>query len=144
MKDLLKFVQWAFGPKGFGELSVIAYGDFSHNTRFKWSQLLFCRADPTSVDKTSIAAGAQPATFRIMTRADEGLLDQIKGSREFLSACPVEAILDPDDDGDGAQESWFDPYTNGFRPYVPGVTGVGVEGFDDEDDDDDSLDSLEA
>ncbi|GAM39535.1 hypothetical protein TCE0_034f11164 [Talaromyces pinophilus] len=102
------------------------------------------QADPTSVDESLIAAGVQPATFRIMTHADEGLLDQIKGSREFLSACPVEAILDLYDDGYGTQESWFDPYTDGFRPYVPGVTGVGVEGFDDEDDHDDSFDSLEA
>lgn len=143
MKDLLKFVQWAFGPKGFSKLSVLAYGDFSHNTRFKWSQFLFCRADPTRIDKSLISAGAQPATFRIMTHADEDLLERIKGSREFLSACPVEAILDPDDGGDGAQETWFDPYTNGFRPYVRGVTGVGLEGFGDEDEDD-SVDSLEA
>jgi hypothetical protein len=87
---MLEFTQWAFGPRGFAELKVLANGDFSHGKRFKWSQLLFCRADPARVSSASTGAAAQPAKFRIMTKDDEYLLDQIKGSRQMLSACPIE------------------------------------------------------
>lgn len=105
--------------------------------------VIFCPVERilSSVDKSLIPRDAQPATYRVMTHADENLLGRIKRSREFLSACLVEAILDPDDDGD-VREFWFGQYTNGFRPFVPRVNSVSVEGFDDDDDDDGSVDSL--
>ena len=43
MDDLADFAEWAFGPTGFPNLLVLAYGDFSHQGRFRWTNLLFCR-----------------------------------------------------------------------------------------------------
>lgn len=66
----------------------------------------------------------------------------------MLSACPPEQILDCEDEGDGAEESYVDLYDNDFDVFDP-VAGGRVAGDDDDDDDDDdfvdddSVDSLE-
>lgn len=86
--DLINFATWAFGPYGLPGLQVIAYGDFSHSPRFKWTQILLCR-DPDVAEKR----GGSAYPFRVMRVEDEGLLDSIAGAREMLQACPTEGVV---------------------------------------------------
>jgi hypothetical protein len=98
MKDLLDFAEWAFGPAGFPNLLVLAYGDFAHHGRSEWTNLLFCRNSLSRISfddaATSTEAGLRSASFRIMAQNDEYLWDQIEGGSNMLSACPIEQSLD--------------------------------------------------
>ncbi|OXV06392.1 hypothetical protein Egran_05840 [Elaphomyces granulatus] len=103
MEDLVDFAEWAFGPTGFPTLLVLAYGDFSHQGRFRWTNLLFCRA-------AIPAEETQRPSFRIMSQKDEYLWDLIDGGRQMLGVCPTEQTVDfmnstDGDDGDYAYES---------------------------------------
>ncbi|KAH8744519.1 hypothetical protein F5882DRAFT_313130, partial [Hyaloscypha sp. PMI_1271] len=41
--ELLKFINWAFGPRGLPTLEVLAFGDFSHVGPFDVHNKLLCR-----------------------------------------------------------------------------------------------------
>lgn len=112
MDSLLDLAVWAFKPDGLPNLKVLAYGDFSHSPRYKWTQILFYRnnnksneiegAGPSSItttDTTTVAAVAAAVyyPFRIMRppREDKHLIDSIDdGVRDLLAACRTEPVID--------------------------------------------------
>ncbi|KAL4891314.1 hypothetical protein BDV59DRAFT_194491 [Aspergillus ambiguus] len=42
-REFVAFSQWAFGPAGLPSLQVLAFGDFSHQGRYRQQQFLVCR-----------------------------------------------------------------------------------------------------
>lgn len=81
MKELLNVVAWAFGPRGFPDLQILAFGDFTGGLADNaWSQITFCRQDPPT--------GIQLALhFRVMAPEDGHLWDRVERSREVVCAC---------------------------------------------------------
>lgn len=53
MSDIAQFAEWAFGPDGLPNLKVIAFGDFTMDSRSYWTQLLLCRRDPEDAEDFS-------------------------------------------------------------------------------------------
>jgi len=92
---LFGFANWAFGPEGFPELDIVAFGDFSYQGRFSWNNLLLCRdkssSSPANPDSTQQGAAF---TFRNMRKNDRALWDLLKRNADFLEACPSDEILD--------------------------------------------------
>jgi hypothetical protein len=96
MDDLVDFAEWAFGPTGFPTLLVLAYGDFSHQGRFRWTNVLFCRNSHSNPPGDAIPADVtqRSSSFRIMLQKDEYLWDLIDGGRQMLGVCPTEQTVD--------------------------------------------------
>ncbi|KLJ07936.1 hypothetical protein EMPG_16593 [Blastomyces silverae] len=112
---LLAFLQWAFGPTGLPKLKIFVVGELYGESR---PHIPFCRRPQ---DAPWPDASPQPPimkrykTFRIMTKADSYLWDEIEGARDMISAC--------------ADEWWgdFSPSANRFThagsvPFPQGVT----------------------
>ena len=102
--DLLGFAEWAFGPRGFPKLLILAYGDFSYDGRYRGSQVLFCRNSLPITDteddfilRSELESGRP---FRIMCRSDDHLWGRIGNGSEVLSACPVGDLLERTDGDD--------------------------------------------
>ncbi|KAL3460979.1 hypothetical protein BJX64DRAFT_261839 [Aspergillus heterothallicus] len=89
MRDLLELAEWAFGPTGLPNLTVIAYSDFTQGRRYEWSQLVLCRIPTAKSECMSVSAEPQP--FQIINPAEfRSVLNRIEGAQEMLSACPTE------------------------------------------------------
>ncbi|KAL2839179.1 hypothetical protein BJX68DRAFT_248251 [Aspergillus pseudodeflectus] len=84
MHCLRSFAHWAFEPTGLPKLSVIAFGDFSHDRRFSGSHMFIFRE-------------LTPST-RLFHFTDRGIhdhiLDGIQGAQRMLGACPTQPILE--------------------------------------------------
>ncbi|KAL2789080.1 hypothetical protein BJX66DRAFT_307493 [Aspergillus keveii] len=94
MKSLAWFADWSFGPTGLSNLSAIAYGDFSHGERFKWSQVRLCRRSLLMTDE--LGTSSQAWSYRIASPSEfQHALDGIDGANEMLSACQTENIQTP-------------------------------------------------
>lgn len=79
--DVLRFADWAFGPKGLRSLLVVAHGDFAFPDTCKDHNSYFCRND--SVEKKD----GDP-NYRVITPADTELWDFVLANMDILSACP--------------------------------------------------------
>ncbi|KKZ61360.1 hypothetical protein EMCG_04005 [[Emmonsia] crescens] len=102
---LIKFVNWAFGRNGLPHLRILAYGDFSHQGRFKNSQLLFCRKGAAV---SGVQAGnwfgsryltharASQLSFRLMAEQDKELWRSLNLRPFDLGVCPTENLLLPE------------------------------------------------
>ena len=78
--NLSKFADWAFGPSGFPELKVLAYGDFSRHGQFARYNWLLCR---------SLAACTEGGRwFRVLQPSDHELWRLVHANLDMLSACP--------------------------------------------------------
>ncbi|PGH01978.1 hypothetical protein GX51_04910 [Blastomyces parvus] len=109
VRCLLAFLQWAFGPTGLPNLKIFVVGELYGGSR---PHIPFCRRPR---DAPWPDASPQPPimkrykTFRIMTKADSYLWDEIEGARDMIGAC--------------ADEWWgdFSPSANRFasRPRFP-------------------------
>jgi len=92
--ELFSFANWAFGPEGFPELDIVAFGDFSYRGRFSRKNLLLCRdkssSSPANLDSTQQGTAL---TFRNMREDDRALWGLLKRNADFLEACPAETIL---------------------------------------------------
>lgn len=117
-RELGRFLNWAFGPTGFPNILIVAVGDFTHNSRFYWTNGLFCRngdsdgefqpseripsvEDDDGMSNSDFEEGAPQdktgsarRSFRRMRPTDEGLWDRIKGAKEMLGVLPSQPILD--------------------------------------------------
>lgn len=95
--DLLEFANWAFGPNGLPTLEVLAFGDFSHDSRFHAHNKLFCRHTQSirnlENDTFQQSEDELILTFRSMRGDDRELLDLINRNTEFLDACPTDSII---------------------------------------------------
>jgi hypothetical protein len=97
MRNLAEFAEWAFGPTGFPNLAAIAYGDFSHGQRFKWSQVRLCRSSSLMTDGSVTSSPARP--YRVVSPSEfRSVFDQIEGAKEMLSACQTEHAQSPWED----------------------------------------------
>ncbi len=67
---LLSLALWAFGPKSYPELQVLAYGDFSSDGRYARYNFLNQSGKPSAVhtDPATQAGKAFKGTFRMLTK----------------------------------------------------------------------------
>lgn len=93
---LRKFAHWAFGPDGLPTLEVLAFGDFSHDGRFRNHNHLFCR-HTRSIRTLENDTSQQGEGERVLTFCpirgnyrEWGLIDR---NKEFLEACPTNSII---------------------------------------------------
>jgi hypothetical protein len=88
---LHNFAQWAFGPRGFPSLRVIAFGDFSCEGRYTWNNVLLCRNDePVQSGRQEVAG----QTFRHLADNDRSLWDLLDKYSNVLEACPTNPLFE--------------------------------------------------
>lgn len=75
----MDFARWAFGPRGFPQLRILACGD-PHDRDIRQGNWMLCRSTP-SVD--------EPEPFRWTSLTDCEELAGIANSFQVLSACPM-------------------------------------------------------
>lgn len=80
------FAEWAFGPSGFPQLLVLAFGDFSYGRLHRQRNVLYGRNDPMGKEGTG-------SHHRTLTPADKELWGLVVANLDTLSACPDLAIL---------------------------------------------------
>ena len=103
--DLLDLAQMAFAPNGLPNLRLIAWGDFSHCERYGEYTLLLCKNEGSTVlaeeidDETFHAYLPKDLTFRQVTEQDTTLLELFRKEHDMLSACSMENIFIPQEDG---------------------------------------------
>ena len=95
--ELLEFANWAFGPNGLPMLKVLAFGDFSYDSRFDAHNKLFCRhtwstRNPEN-DTSQQSEDELILTFCPVRENDRELWDLIDRNTEFLEACPTDSIM---------------------------------------------------
>lgn len=78
---LAEFAQWAFGPNGYPELQVLAYGDFSHEGRYERHKLLLCRRESYSLS-TSPDNGSDTTTINHAPAEQQAKETSEEGSRK--------------------------------------------------------------
>lgn len=76
-REIDTFADWVFGPDGFSELLVLAYGDFAFRDIHKNDNVLYCRNDGAPGED-----GVQLAPYKILEPADEDLCDWVKGNMD--------------------------------------------------------------
>jgi hypothetical protein len=86
--EIDSFADWAFGPGGFPELLVLAYGDFAFRDIHKSDNVLYCRNNVASEEE-----GARLNCYKILEPADEALWDWVQGNMDALSACSYKSLL---------------------------------------------------
>ncbi|KAK8135120.1 hypothetical protein PG984_007132 [Apiospora sp. TS-2023a] len=91
-KDLHKFLQWVFGPRGVRSLCLFLYGDFSFNGRFKDDCRIICRNETTDeeVGEQDAETGREPehrVYYRDVTKEDRDLLNLLEEEDDFVTAC---------------------------------------------------------
>ncbi|KAJ9608569.1 hypothetical protein H2204_015683, partial [Knufia peltigerae] len=86
--EIDSFADWVFGPNGFSELLVLAYGDFAFPDIHEDKNVLYCRNNVAQGEE-----GVQPTHFKILEPADEPLWDWVQGNMDALSACAYTALL---------------------------------------------------
>jgi hypothetical protein len=93
----LDFAQWAFGPKGFPALQILAIGDFSYQGRYSEYNHLLCRetswTSPASHDSIEQGVATDKRTWRSMTKKDGALWDLFNENAAFFNACPTDPIV---------------------------------------------------
>jgi hypothetical protein len=91
-----------FGPTGFPKLAAIAFGDFRHGERFKWSQVRLCRSS-FMTGRPGTSSPARP--YQVLSPSEfRAVLDQIEEANEMLSACQTEQVQSPWEDAKGRRE----------------------------------------
>ncbi|PYH37412.1 uncharacterized protein BO87DRAFT_394392 [Aspergillus neoniger CBS 115656] len=68
-----KFAEWAFSADGLPDLTVLAWGDFSHEGHFSQYNRIYCRS------KTG---------YRRLNASDISLWDLVNDNMDMLAACP--------------------------------------------------------
>jgi hypothetical protein len=95
--EILTFSNWAFGPQGFPNLQVLAYGDFSYDGRFSQYNTLMCRDTSWSIPGNLTSRQQETKvldwTFRRLKKSDVALWELVKENADFLGACPTDLIL---------------------------------------------------
>lgn len=71
--DIYEFAEWAFSAEGLPDLTVLAWGDFSHEGHFSEHNNIFCRS------KTG---------YRRLKASEISLWDLINDNMDMLAACP--------------------------------------------------------
>ena len=91
---LREFATWAFGPDGLPTLEVLAFGDFSYDGQFEFHNKLFCRhTGPIRNLENDTRNRELVRKFRPVRGNDRELWDLIDRNKEFLEACPTNAII---------------------------------------------------
>ncbi|GKZ40106.1 hypothetical protein AbraIFM66950_002360, partial [Aspergillus brasiliensis] len=78
-EDIFNFAEWAFSADGLPKLTVLAWGDFSHDGRFSESNVLLYRSE-TGYRRLD------PSDMRIWTLVNDNM--------DMLAACPVDDITE--------------------------------------------------
>lgn len=102
-REFVSFSQWAFGPTGLPSLQILAFGDFSHQGRYRQQQFLVRRkngerdgpAKRLCCCKHDCSDGWM---FEVASMDDSSLWDglPLDGPR-FLSTCPTGGMLESPD-----------------------------------------------
>lgn len=102
-REFVSFSQWAFGPTGLPSLQILAFGDFSHQGRYRQQQFLVRRkngerdgpAKRLCCCKHDCSDGW---TFEVASMDESSLWDglPLDGPR-FLSTCPTGEMLESPD-----------------------------------------------
>lgn len=77
----LALAQWAFSAEGLPQLVTLAYGDFSHQNRFHWANMI--------LTKQHLPARCK---FRVLEEPMTNLAG-IDDLRTFLAVCPKDTLL---------------------------------------------------
>ncbi|KAH8816664.1 hypothetical protein F5884DRAFT_873409 [Xylogone sp. PMI_703] len=100
MNEFLSFAAWAFGPDGIPSLKILAYGDFSYDGRYAAKNMLLGRKKwdfPKPKIGASAAEGEEveivELPFCLVEEGDQWMKDMVAENMDFLSACPMEPIV---------------------------------------------------
>lgn len=86
-EEVNKFADWVFGPNGFPQLLVFAYGDFAFSKSCRDYNVLYCRNDSVGMKESDSA-------YKVLTHANKELWDWVMVNMDFLSACPYRSLLE--------------------------------------------------
>ncbi|KAI9891671.1 MAG: hypothetical protein M1814_002606 [Vezdaea aestivalis] len=89
--DMEDFASWAFGPRGFPNLRVLASGDFSHSGRFENSCSLWCRDNDR--ERPFTRSRKIKRVWREVRKEDVAENELINANMNFLAACPVSPLI---------------------------------------------------
>jgi len=88
------FAQWAFGPHGIPSLRLLAFGDFSHDGRFRDTTLLLCRREIPDTWGSDAGSSDTFLRFREMKKGeDRELWDLYERELGVLAACSTDSLL---------------------------------------------------
>ncbi|CAG8975997.1 hypothetical protein HYALB_00011552 [Hymenoscyphus albidus] len=92
---IFDFLNWLFGPDGVRSVRVFAYGDFSHNGRFRAYNHIFCRGDASGyVDPEPQDKPELELNWRPIRADDHELWSLIERNKDFLGSCPTDPLVD--------------------------------------------------
>ncbi|GLA50683.1 hypothetical protein AnigIFM63604_006985 [Aspergillus niger] len=74
-----KFAEWAFSADGLPKLTVLAWGDFSHEGHYSEYNVLLCRSE---------------TGYRRLNPSDISLWDLVNDNMDMLAACPFAELTD--------------------------------------------------
>lgn len=86
--DVNKLANWVFGPEGFPQLLVFAYGDFTFKRSCQDYNVLYCRNDRTE-------PGEDEPKYKVLDASNKVLWDFVLTNMDVLSACPYRSTTQP-------------------------------------------------
>ena len=89
---LYPFAKWAFGQSGLPNLEILAFGDFSHNNRYRKRNILLA---PLPGNR----GGPHQGRFRVIKLDAVDQWTSVSKVVEFLEACPNDRLLRDGADG---------------------------------------------
>ncbi|KAI2736050.1 hypothetical protein DTO013E5_9205 [Penicillium roqueforti] len=100
-EEFLSFAEWVFGPCGIPSLQVLAFGDFSHEERYREQQFLIRRVDPArargrnGADRCFGDTDRGGPLFEPAVETNVWTWDALSiDGPQFLSACPGGGLME--------------------------------------------------
>lgn len=92
LPKIFDLAQWIFGPEGFQQLEVLAYGDFTYRDR--QPNILLCRSQNRPQDAVD-TSHVSTLSYRQVTKEDRRLWEMIEEHFDLLEACPEDLLMYP-------------------------------------------------
>ncbi|KAI2868709.1 hypothetical protein CBS147323_11290 [Aspergillus niger] len=97
-QEFLLLAQWAFGPTGLPALQILAFGDFSHDGRYREQQILIRRRRIGEQPYPRVSSDREysiSSSFCLVDSDDHSLWEGLPlDGTQFLSACPGTGLME--------------------------------------------------
>ncbi|GLA21385.1 hypothetical protein AnigIFM62618_010696 [Aspergillus niger] len=97
-QDFVLLAQWAFGPTGLPALQILAFGDFSHDGRYREQQILIRRRRIGEQPYPRVSLDGEysiSSSFCLVDSDNHSLWDGLPlDGTQFLSACPGTGLME--------------------------------------------------